>query len=152
MRRFAPVLAAMAAAAAVLALYVALGGGRYEPTPVADPCAQRELGSGGGTSAVLERILLVTVDGTACELGVSREALVLSLRDRASFERFAARNGVSRSHAEKALSSALGEGIDDAAEAGDIPGFVATVVRALATRVPPWLYLDLLDRLQGLID
>ena len=42
MTRAAPLLVAVAAVAAVVVPYVALGGGSYEPTPVADPCIRRE--------------------------------------------------------------------------------------------------------------
>jgi hypothetical protein len=151
MNRFAPVLTALAAVGTVLALYAALGGGRYQPTPVADPCLARETTSGDGTAATLERIALATVDGAACKLGVSREALVLSLRDRAAFESLATSRGISPADAERALAASLADGIDAADEAGDLPGFVAELMRGLVERTPPWLLLDLLDRVRGFV-
>ena len=42
MRRFVPFLVALGLVAAVVVPYLALGGGSFEPTPVADACAARE--------------------------------------------------------------------------------------------------------------
>ncbi len=151
MRRLAPVLLALAAAAAVLMVYGALGGGRYAPREVADPCLTRDAGSGGGTSGTLQRIAFATVDGAACTLGVSRETLVLALRDQEAFEKFSASNGITRADAEQVLATSLGDGIDAAEKAGDLPGFVAGLMRALVGRTPPWLLFDVLDRLRGLV-
>jgi hypothetical protein len=151
MRRLAPVLAALAAAAALLALYAALGGGRFEPQPVADPCLARDGGTGGGIEAALERIVLSTLDGAACELGVSREDLVLALRDETALEQFSASNGIRRGDAERALSESLAAAIDQSEQTGALPGFVAGLVRSLTERVSPLLLIDVLDRLRGLL-
>ena len=69
MTRAAPLLVAIAAVAAVVVPYVALGGGSYEPTPVADPCVKREWRDPGDLQAVLEQVALSALDGAACELG-----------------------------------------------------------------------------------
>jgi hypothetical protein len=37
--------------------------------------------------------------------------------------------------------------VDDADEAGALPGFLAPVVRRAAESVPPWLVLEALERL-----
>ena len=63
--RAAPVLVAIAAVAAVVVPYVALGGGSYEPTPVADPCIRREWRDPGDLQAVLEQVALSALDGAA---------------------------------------------------------------------------------------
>ena len=90
MTRAAPILVAIAAVAAVVVPYVALGGGSYEPTPVADPCVKREWRDPGDLQAVLEQVVLSAIDGAACELGTSREELVLALRDEQALDAFAA--------------------------------------------------------------
>jgi hypothetical protein len=141
-----------AAVSAGLALaYVALGGGRYEPTPVADPCQTRDWRDPGGLQEALEQVVLSGLDGAACELGVSREELVLALRDEAALERFATRNGITSKDAETAIAEALARSIDDAEEAGALPGFVAGLVRGVTERLPPRLLLELLDRLRGVL-
>lgn len=144
-------LVALGAAAALLLLYGLLGGGRYAPTPVADPCAARDRSPADGITVALEQVMLATVDGAACELGVSREELVLALRDRDALEQLAARQGVSRSDAERALATSLARAVDDAEATGALPGFVAGIVRNVAENVPAWLLLDVLDRLRSLV-
>ncbi len=151
MSRAAPLLLAIGAVAALLLTYLALGGASYAPTPVADPCVTREWRDPGDLQAVLEQIALSALDGAACELGVSREELVLALRDDASLDAFAERHGLARADAERALQDGLTRAVDDAEEAGALPGFVASVVRRAVEGLPPWLLLDLLERLDDLL-
>ena len=75
-----PILVAAVLAFALVGGYVALGGTSFEPSPVADPCAPRPPRETEGTGERIEVVLLAAADGTACELGVSREELVLALR------------------------------------------------------------------------
>ena len=60
MRRPGPLLVAAVAALGILlvGVYVALGGGRYDPLAVADPCQPREWRDPEGTQAVAEQIAL----------------------------------------------------------------------------------------------
>jgi hypothetical protein len=150
-RRALPLLASVAAVAAVLVPYLALGGGSYEPTPVADPCAAREWRDPGGLEAVLEQIALSALDGAACELGVAREDLVLALRDDESLDAFAEEHGVSRADAERAVEDGLDRAIEDAEEAGGLSGFVAEVVARAVEAVPPLELLEALEELGGLL-
>ena len=151
MQRFAPVLFALAASVALLIVYAALGGGRYEPQPVANPCLARDSSRGDGIEAALQQIVLSTLDGTACELGDSREALVLALRDDASLEKFVATNEVTREDVEQALSESLAAAIDEAEEEGTLPGLVTGLIRGLTERVSPLRLIDVLDRLRALL-
>jgi len=151
MRRALPLLVALAAVAAVLVPYLALGGASYEPSPVADPCAPRDWRDPGDLQAVLEQIALSTLDGAACELGVSREDLVLAVRDEESLEAFADERGISRADAEQAVDEGLERAVADADDAGALPGFVASLVRRTVEAAPPWLVLDALERLLGLL-
>jgi hypothetical protein len=146
-----PLLLSVAAVASVLAPYLALGGASYEPTAVADPCVTREWRDPGGLSAVLEQIALSTLDGAACELGVSREDLVLAIRDEESLDAFASEHGISRPEAERALDDGLDRALREAEEAGDVSGFVGEVVARTLDAIPPWLLLDALEDLQDLV-
>jgi hypothetical protein len=137
--------------AAVLVPYLALGGASYEPTPVADPCVVREWRDPGGLEEVLEQIVLSALDGTACELGVSREDLVLAVRDEASLEAFAEENGISRDDAERSIEDGLARAVDEAEEAGAIEGVVASLARRVVESVPPWLILETLESLRALL-
>ena len=107
---------AAVAATLLAALYVASGGGDFGPRPVADPCATRVRPAGVER---LQRAALATLDGTACELGSSREDLLRTLLTR---RRPA---GVS----EDALVEAFAAGIDRAQREGALRGFEATALR-----------------------
>jgi hypothetical protein len=150
-RRTLPLLVSFGAVVAVLVPYLALGGGSYEPTPVADPCVTRAWRDPGGLEAVVEQIALSALDGAACELGVAREDLVLALRDDESLDAFAEEHGVSRADAERAVEDGVERAIDDAEEAGGLSGFVAELVARAVEAVPPWQLLDALEELGGLL-
>ena len=151
MRRALPLFVAIAAVACVVVPYVALGGGSYAPTPVADPCVKRPWRNPGDVQTVLEQVALSGLDGAACTLGVSREDLVLALRDEASLDAFAKAHGLAREDAERAVHDGLVRSLDDAQAAGALPGFVAGFARRAVDAVPPWLLLESLERLRGLI-
>jgi hypothetical protein len=147
MRRFVPLVAALGLVACVVVPYVALGGGSFEPTPVADPCQPRTLAEAEGLGETIERIALRAVDGVACDLGVSREDLVLALRSEEAFDSFSDEHGIDREEAEQAIHDGLVTAIDEAEEDGTLPGLVAPLVRKAAEEVPPWLVLETLERL-----
>lgn len=71
---------AVAIVGGVLTVQVAAGGGAFEPTPTADPCAHRTVTSQvDGIDGLTERLVLLGLDDAACTLRVSREALTLEL-------------------------------------------------------------------------
>lgn len=151
MSRALPVLVALGAVAVVLVPYLALGGASFEPTPVADPCVSREWRDPDDPQAILEQIVLSALDGAACELDVSREDLVIAVKDEASLEAFAREQGLSRDDAERAVRDGLERAVDDAEDAGALPGFAASLARRAAETLPPWLLLDAIDRLRGFL-
>ncbi len=151
MRRLAPLLVSLGLVAAVVVPYLALGGGRFEPAPVADPCETRERPDADGLAETLERIALAGVDGVACELGVSREELVLALRSEDALTAFSEEQGLDRDELEQAITDGLVRAVDDAEEAGSLPGFVAPLVRRAAESVPPWLILETLESLEDFL-
>lgn len=147
MRRALPLLVAIGLVAVVVVPYLALGGGSFDPTPVADPCEARQRPPAGGLGETIERIALAAVDGVACELGVSREDLVLALRSEDAFAGFSDEEGIEREDAERAIRDGLVRAVDDADEAGALPSLIAPLVRRAAETVPPWLLLETLERL-----
>lgn len=151
MRRATPLLVSLGAVAAVVVPYVALGGASYAPTPLADPCETRAWRDPGGLSDALEQIALSGLDGAACELGVSREALVLALRDEAALDEFSEANGLDREDAEQAVQRGLLRALEDAEEADVIPGLVADLARRAIENVPPHLLVETLERLGSLL-
>ncbi len=147
MRRAVPLLVALGLVALVVVPYLALGGASYEPNPVADPCQTREWRNPGGLSESLEQIALSALDGVACDLGVSREDLVLALRSQDALDAFASAHGIERADAEAAIRTGLERAVDDADAAGALPSFLVGPVRKAIESVPPWLLLDALEQL-----
>lgn len=95
--------------------------------------------------------MLSAFDGAACELDVSREELVLALRDEAALDAFARERDLDRDDAERAVSDGLERAIDDAEEAGALPGLAALLARRAVDSLPPWLVLEALETLGGLL-
>jgi hypothetical protein len=138
---------AVAASVALVAAYLALGGASYAPADVAEPCATRDWRDPGGVAEVAEQIVLSTLDGAACELGVSREEIVLAFASSDSLERFAREQGIERDELEELARSGLVRAIDDAERADAIEPTTADLLRGIAGRIPISELLELLDLL-----
>ena len=136
-----------AAALALVLAYLALGGASYAPAEVADPCATRDWRNPQGLEEVGEQIVLSGLDGVACELGVSREEMVLALANSDSRERFAREHGISDERLEQLVRDGLMRAIDDAVEADALNPTVANILRGVVRSVPVDELVDLLDRL-----
>jgi hypothetical protein len=134
-------------AVALVGIYLALGGASYAPAAVADPCAARELRNPEGFEEVAEQIVLSALDGAACELGVSREEVVLAFSSRASLERFAREHGDSTEELESVVRAGLDRALDDAEREELLDPRIAALLRGVAARVPVEQLLDLLERL-----
>jgi MFS family permease len=140
------------AAAATLAVLLAGGGllvraelgrdawdrGRYV---AADPCtASPDPYPVGGLDGFAQNAALGALNGAACELGVSREELVLSIDPESGFSDVRWDND----RVEEAVRAGLRRSIDDLEERGSLPWLAAAGLGFLADRAPvDWL----LDRL-----
>jgi hypothetical protein len=140
----------VAAAVALVVTYLALGGASYAPAQVADPCATRDWREPQGLSEVGEQIVLSGLDGVACELGVSREEMVLALAKSDSRERFAREHGISDDRLEQLVRDGLVRSIDDAEEADALNPTIADILRGLVRSIPVDELVDLLDQIPGL--
>jgi hypothetical protein len=140
MRRPAVLAAALVVAGATLiAVELALGArdyGRVELTPACSaPPPQLE---GGGFDRTTQRIVLAALNRAACELGTTREELVLSLSPRTG-----SRYGSwSDEQLEQALRAGLVRAVDDARARGELGSVEARVLRELAERAPVGLILE----------
>jgi hypothetical protein len=151
MRRPA-VLAALlvAAGATLIAVELALGARDFGRVELAAACpAPTSQLEGGGFDRTTQRIVLSALSEAACELGTTREELVLSLSPRTG-----SRYGSwSDEELERALRAGLIRAVDDARSRGEIGSVEARVLRELAERAPVQLILeaaehaDLLDLL-----
>ena len=139
-----------AAATALVVTYLALGGASYAPAQVADPCATRDWREPQGFAEVGEQIVLSGLDGAACELGVSREEMVLALANSDSRERFAREHGISDERLEELVRDGLMRAVDDAVEADALNPTIADILRGLVRTIPVDELVDLLDQIPGL--
>ncbi len=130
----------------VLAVQLANGGGRFEPLRPADPCVARTvISQADGIDALTERLVLLGIDGAACRLGLSREALTLELAQtgtRSTSETeaqvAALREGLLaavRRMREDGSLPAASELVNEALDAADLNGFLEAAIRAVPDRV-----------------
>jgi hypothetical protein len=125
------VLAALLAAVLVLVVVeLAAGAAGDVPPALANPCRPRPA-HGSGFDAAVQRIVLDGLDGAACRLHTTREELVLSLGSGTGFRRRWDRRTI-----EVALRAGLLRSIDEAERRGDVPGFVAPILRRLVREAP----------------
>jgi hypothetical protein len=143
------VLFATAAAVTLIVVYLALGGASYSPAKVADPCMPRALQNPHGVGEVAEQVVLSAIDGAACKLGVSREAIVLAFANQASLNRFARQHHITERKLEELLRAGLLRALDDAERTGVLSSTIADLVRGIVQRVPVGGLLDLLQQLPG---
>jgi hypothetical protein len=138
--------ALLAAAAVLLAVELAGGAAGYGEDATQDACTAHAEYPGSGLDATLQRIVLDGLYGAACELGTTREQLVLS------FDPNLSSSEIRWDHAtiERAVRSGLVRAIDDAEERASLPGFAAAVLRAVVERAPIEWLLDRAGSLGGL--
>ena len=123
--------AAIAASVALVGTFLALGGSSYAPAEVRDPCKPRAWPRTSGLEQTAGQFTLSALDGTACQLHVSRETLVLALGSSAGRERFA-----SDPRLQEAVRAGLLRAIDDGERAGALNPVVANGLRGLARNAP----------------
>ena len=129
---------AVALVAGVLGVQVSHGGGEFEPLKPADPCAAREVTSEAeGIENLTERLVLLGLDGAACRLETSREALTLELAQQAEptdEQVDALREGlhaaVQRMEADGTLPK-ISSFVDEAMENADLNRFLEAAIKAL---------------------
>jgi hypothetical protein len=143
--------AAVAVSVALVGSYRALGGGSYEPSPVANPCTVREWRSPDDLETTLEQVALSALDGAACTLGVSREELLLALRDEKAFDSFASAHGFTPDDGKRAIRQGLERALGEAESAGALPGFAASLARHAIETFEPWRLVDALQALRSLL-
>jgi hypothetical protein len=139
----------VAAAMALVVVYLALGGASYAPAKVADPCEPRDWRDPQGVEEVAEQIALSGLDGAACELDVSREEMVLALANSDSRAQFAREHGISNERLEELVRDGLLRAIADAEQADALDPTLADLLRGIVRNIPVDELLDLLERLPG---
>ena len=134
-RRGKLVLCALGAGAALLiAIELALGAIGFGTTTLADPCTSKPAFEGGGLDGALQRFALSGLNGAACELGTSREELVLS---------FSPSAGTKIRWDKATIDSAVKAGFDraahDTAGNGVLGSLLSAVLREVVADPVAWL-------------
>jgi hypothetical protein len=126
----------------VLGVQLAHGGGRFEPLHPADPCVARTVTSRSeGIQGLTERLVLLGIDGAACRLGTSREALTLQLAQPGPVtdeEVDALRGGLHdavRRMKDDGTLPAASDLVDEAMDNSDLNGFLKAAIKALPDSV-----------------
>ena len=134
------VLAAVLASLALVLGHVGLGGGDFEPSPPPRPCERQPAASvDGGLTGTVERVGLTALGSAACELGVSRERLLLGLAGEAELD-------VDRERRTEAFRAGLQQAIDEEERAGRLGGTEAFLLRQAVGFLP---VDELLERVFG---
>lgn len=124
-RALALPLAALALAVALLGAYAAAGGGDYSKVQsAADPCRERASANrpvAPELEALAERVVLIGLDETACELGVSRERLVLALPAAGDRRALADELDITEAQLARRLKAGLGRAVGRLDRAGRLP-------------------------------
>ena len=134
-------------AVALVGIEFANGAAEAGALAVRDPCEPRSAFPGQGLDATLQRLVLDGLDGAACELGATREELVLSLSPRSNADIRWDDETI-----ERALRAGLLGAIDDAERRGSLNAIVASLVRPLVERTPVQWLIDGGQGVAGLFD
>ena len=120
-----------AAAAALVAVYLALGGGGHDVDEPPDPCTHTARAEREGLFAAAERIGLNALARAACDLGIGRERLVLVLAGEVDPP-----PGLTEERRADAFRNGLRKAIDEEERAGRIGNLEASVLRGAIDVAP----------------
>ena len=121
-------IAAVVSALLVLT-YLVAGGAAYEPTKPPNPCTAGAPDSGGALLDEAQRIGVIALGRAACELGVGREELVLSLSGRKNL-------GISTDRRNEAFRNGIEKALDEEQQAGNIGSIEAFALRTALQVLP----------------
>jgi hypothetical protein len=120
-------------AAGLLGSEVAAGTNRYGQYAESKPCtAPTDPYPGSDMDALIQRVAYGALNGAACELGLSRERFVLALAGQPGF----ATVQWDSPTVQQAVRAGVERAVDDADSRGDVPGWLATLVRETVSRMP----------------
>jgi hypothetical protein len=135
----------------LVGVYLAAGGSSYAPEKVRDPCQHRPWSNPQSLGEIANQFSISALDGAACQLGVSREALARALATPEGRERFAERYGINDAKLAKAIRAGLLRAVDDAEEAGALSPLLAAPLRATLERIPLEQAIELVNNARSLL-
>ncbi|MCU0309072.1 MAG: hypothetical protein MUE51_15175 [Thermoleophilia bacterium] len=150
-RRTARIVLALlvAGAALMVGVMIASGARDFGTSLSRPPCTPAPAFPGDGLDATLQRVVLDGLEGAACELGATREELVLSLAPSDIRPRDIRWDDAT---IQRAVRSGLVQSIDQAEDRGSLPGPLASVLRAVAERAPVEFLINRGGDLAGIVD
>jgi hypothetical protein len=132
--------------------YLAAGGSSYEPEKVQDPCKPRAWSDPQNLSQIANQFTNSALDGAACQLGVSREALARALATPEARDRFTERYGIDDEKLARAIRAGLLRAVDDAEEAGALSPILAVPLRETLQRIPLDQAIEIVNDAQSFLD
>lgn len=135
-RGFLLVVGSVVVSLILVGAYLAAGGSSYTPEKVQDPCKPRPWSNPQSLSEIANQFTVSALDGAACKLGVSREALARALATPQGRERFKQKYGITDKKLAQAVRAGLVRAIDDAEEAGALSPIIAVPLRETVQRIP----------------
>ena len=135
-RGFLLVLGSVVISLILVGAYLAAGGSSYTPEKVQNPCEPRPWSNPQSLSEIANQFTVSALDGAACKLGVSREALARALATPEGRERFKEKYGITDAKLAKAVRAGLVRAVDDAEEAGALSPILAGPLRETVQHIP----------------
>jgi hypothetical protein len=146
------VVGALAASLALVGVYLAAGGASYEPEKSQNPCKHRPWTNPESLQEIAQQFSLSALDGAACELGVSREALAQALTTEEARARFAKRYGIDDAKLAEAIRAGLVRATDDAERAGALNPLIAGPLRGFVEDIPLDQAIELIKNGSSLVE
>jgi hypothetical protein len=144
-RGFLLVAGSIVASLILVGAYLAAGGSSYTPEKVQNPCKPRPWSNPQSLGEIANQFTVSALDGAACKLGVSREALARALATPEGRERFKQKYGITDAKLAKAVRAGLVRAVDDAEEAGVLSPLIAAPLRETVQRIPLKQAIELIN-------
>lgn len=145
------VIGSIVASLVLVGAYLAAGGSSYEPEKVQDPCQPRPWSNPQSLGEIANQFTISALDGAACKLGVSREALARALATPEGRERFTKKYGIDDEKLARAIRAGLLRAVDDAEEAGALNPILAVPLRETLQKIPLEQAIEIINNARGLL-
>jgi hypothetical protein len=145
------VIGSIVASLLLVGAYLAAGGSSYEPEKVQNPCQPRPWSNPQSLSEIANQFTVSALDGAACQLGVTREALARALATPEARRRFSEKYGIDDEKLAKAIRAGLVRAVDDAEEAGALSPILAGPLRETLQRIPLDQAIELINDAESLL-
>jgi hypothetical protein len=145
------VIGAIVASLVLVGAYLAAGGSSYAPEKTQNPCKPRPWSNPQSLGEIANQFTNSALDGAACKLGVSREALARALATPEGRKRFAEKYGIDDEKLAQAVRAGLLRAVDDAEEAGALSPLLAAPLRETLQRIPLQKAIELIQNAKSLL-